>query len=63
MIDIENTISELPDTELNAITGGFADKNLGVCTGCTTIYLPSPFDPHPNSGGENPYLPGGIYHR
>jgi hypothetical protein len=63
MIDLANTLSELKDADLDAVTGGsFVASGLGVCTGCTTPYLPSPFNPHPNSGGENPWLPGGIYH-
>ena len=43
-----NTMSELRDAELDAITGGLAVvKSLGVCTGCTTIYLPTPWNPNP----------------
>ena len=59
MTAIENTTLELNDAELDAVGGGFASESRGVCTGCTTIYLPTPWNPHPNQGGENPWLPGG----
>jgi len=43
-----NTMSELREAELDAIAGGLAVvKSLGVCTGCTTIYLPTPWNPNP----------------
>jgi len=63
MTDIEKSVSELRDVELDAITGGFAGQILGVCEGCTTPYRPTPLNPHPNTGGENPYLPGGEMRR
>ena len=63
MTVIENTVSELNEAELDAAVGGsFVIASLGVCTGCTTVERPSPWNPHPNTGGENPWLPGGIYH-
>lgn len=61
--NIENTICELRDTDLDGVTGGFADENGGGYTSCTTVYLPTPWNPNPHGSGENGWLPGGPYRR
>jgi hypothetical protein len=61
MTDIKDTIFELRDGDLNGIVGGSADENGGGYTSCTTVFLPTPWNPNPHGTGENGWLPGGPY--
>jgi hypothetical protein len=46
---------------LDEVTGGSSYENGGGYTSCTTIRLPTPWNPNPQGSGENGWLPGGPY--